>query len=121
MTSPDVAASLVLIACAGAIVVGGIHYVSGVTEVLPRLGPQSRNYDYLRFFYLDAVVWDRGMPHTARRHYMIFLIYMCIAYACMLGEGLLRGSLANIFIAGGLLSVCAGHMLARWIQHRDRL
>jgi hypothetical protein len=121
MISPDVATSLVLIACAGAITLGGIHYIAGVKEVLPRLGPRFEDENYLRFFCLDVVVWDHAMPRTARRHYMIFLLYMCIAFACMLGGGLLRRSLPNIFITGGLFLACSLHMLVRWLQHRERL
>jgi hypothetical protein len=121
MTSPDVAVALALIVCAGAITFGGIHYLSGVAEVLPKLGPQFQNRDYARYFFLDTVVWDRVMPHTARCHYMLFLIYMCISFACMLGVTLLQGPLTMVFIAAGLLSVCAGHMITRWIQYRDKL
>src|SRR5262245_15521949 len=120
MISPDVAIALALIACAAAIALGGFHYGSGIAEVLPKLGAQSPNPDYARYI-LDNVVWDRAAPRTARRHYMIFLIYMCIAFACMLAIGLLRGPTTNIFIAAGLLSFCAGHMMMRWIQYRDRL
>ena len=120
MISPDIAAALALIACAGAIALGGLHYSSGLAEILPKLGPQFQNRDYARFF-LDSVVWDRAMPHRARRNYMVFLIYMCIAYACMLVVALLRGPLTSVFIPAGLFLVCTGHLLMRWIQYQDRL
>jgi hypothetical protein len=121
MISPNVAVALALIACAGAILLGGIHYSSGLAEVLPRRGPQFSNDDYARYFFLDNVVWDRTMPHAARRHYMVFLIYACIASACMLGVALLQSAWFQVFMVGGLLSVCAGHTLIRWYQYRDRL
>jgi hypothetical protein len=120
MISPDVAGALALIACAGAITLGGIHYSSGLAEILPKRGLEFHNRDYARYF-LDNIVWDRALPRAARRHYMVFLIYMCIAFACMLGVELLQGSRFSAFMVAGLLSVCAGHMLLRWIQYRDRL
>ena len=94
--------------------------MSGMAEALTKLGAQFRNSNYDRYF-LDNVVWDRAMPQTTRRHYMLFLIYVCIAFACMLAVALLRGQVTNVVIAAGLLLVCAGHMITRWIQYRDRL
>ena len=91
MISPNVAAAFALIACAGAIALGGLHYSSR-----PGGDPAeawSDNFpidDYAWFFLLDTVVWDRTMPHAARRHYMVFLSTRASLYACMLGVGLLR-------------------------------
>ena len=119
MISPNVAAAFTLMACAGAIVLGGIQYSSGLAEVLPKRGRQFPNDDYAWYFLLDTVVWDRTMPHAARRHYMMFLVYACIAVACMLGVGLLHSSRFEVVMTGGLLSVCVGHTLIRWKRYQN--
>lgn len=97
--------------------VAAAQYGMALEQVRARLASPLRDEMTARHA-LDSAIWQRFMPHSARRHYLMALICGIVFIACI---GILiwregSGVVAVIFL--GILLIAAVQTALRWMRYR---
>ncbi|MFL4969877.1 MAG: hypothetical protein ACJ8EU_14200 [Xanthobacteraceae bacterium] len=100
--------------------VAGFFFVCTLEEVRPRLPLQFREEVRARFA-LDSFVWQRSVPPSARRNYMLSLSFSTFAVGCLATVMALNGPIYGTALFAGLFLFFLYFTLARWMKYRGRV